>query len=121
MDLYKKAVSETTQLDLLENDKIIKMLEMYKKDVLSNLKKGFTGLENIFEILYNKLPTDGVIFHLSISNFHKKKGLNKENKLLLAYNTGLYENKSISTIDTKLCTNYNIKKGDDNLYYLIEK
>lgn len=121
MEFYNETIEKENDESLLKDDRISKMLENYRKDVLSALKNSVDEIANIYKMLTTAQPLDNVAFHLSISDSEKRGKLQASTKVLLAYNNGEFEFKEVSSVDTTSCTNYDTKINENGLYYFIEK
>lgn len=121
MELYNETISKGSDSSLLKNNEIVKMLENYKKDVKAALKNSIDEIANIYSILSTSQPKENVSLHLSLTDSEKIGKLQASTKVLLAYNNKEYELKEVSSVDTTLCSNYDIKKDENDLYYFVEK
>lgn len=121
MELYKEAILNDDSSSIFENELVVNMLKDYKKDVKCALKNSVDEISAIYNIISTKQPLDNVPFHLSPLEFEKKSKLKGNDKILIAYENCEYDLKEVSSIDTTLCNNYDIKKDENDLYYLVEK
>lgn len=121
MELYNETISKESDSSLLENTEIAKMLENYKKDVKAALKNSVDEIANIYNILSTTQPKENVGFYLSLSDSEKRGKLQASTKVLLAYNNKEFELKEVSSVDTTLCSNYDIEINENGFYYFVEK
>lgn len=121
MEFYNETIAKESNNSLLKDDRICKMLENYRKDVLAALKNSVDEIANIYKMLSTAQPLDNVAYHLSISDSEAKGKLQASTKVLLAYNNGEYKFKEVSSVDTTLCTNYDIQKNENGLYFFTSK
>lgn len=123
MKLYKKSI--LTSDSVIQNEAVVKMLDIYRNDVVKSLADEEAILD-IYDILSTPQPVEGLPYYLSLSDSEKKSKLKGEAKVWQVFYNGEINHEYVSNLNADLCTNFTIEKTRESysfcdVYYFYKK
>lgn len=115
MKLYKKSI--LTSDSVIRNEAVVKMLEMYRADVVRSLTDEKAILD-IYDILNTPQPIKGLPYYLSLTASEANSKFKGEAKVWQAFYNGEYKNEYVSDLNTDLCINFTIEKTRDSYSFI---